>query len=169
MNPLFPTPSTTATAHSKRAYLGLVIWLLVCFAAPALGAWAQPGEWYASLNKPSWNPPGWIFGPVWTFLYALMAVAAWSVWRRGGWRAQRLPLSLFLTQLTLNALWTPLFFGVHRPDLALVDILLLWLAIVATIVAFGRTNAVAACLLAPYLAWVSFAAFLNFTLWQLNS
>jgi tryptophan-rich sensory protein len=146
-----------------------VVWLLVCFAAPALGSAAGPGEWYARLAKPSWNPPGWLFGPVWTLLYAMMAVAAWMIWRRGGWRAQRLALGLFLTQLGLNALWTPLFFGQHRPDLALIDIAALWLAIVATLVAFARVHRPAAALLVPYLAWVSFATFLNFTLWRLNS
>ena len=145
------------------------MWLLVCFAAPALGSAAGPGEWYARLAKPSWNPPGWLFAPVWTALYAMMAIAVWMIWRRGGWRAQRVSLGLFLTQLVLNALWTPLFFGLHRPDLALVDIIALWFAIVATIMAFARVHRGAAALLVPYLAWVSFATLLNFTLWRLNS
>ncbi|MBI5380793.1 MAG: tryptophan-rich sensory protein [Opitutae bacterium] len=160
---------TAAADKLKSAWPGLFVWLLVCFVAPVLGSAAGPGEWYAQLNKPSWNPPNWIFGPVWTGLYTLMAVAAWMIWRRGGWRAQRLPLGLFLAQLALNALWTPLFFGLHRADLAFVDIVLLWFGIVATIVAFARVHRGAAALLAPYLAWVSFATFLNFTLWRLNS
>ncbi len=162
-------PPTSAAKPLKSAWPGLAVWLLVCFAAPALGSTAGPGEWYAQLTKPSWNPPGWVFGPVWTTLYAMMAVAAWMIWRRGGWRGLRLPLGLFLTQLALNALWTPLFFGLHRPDLALVAIVMLWIAIVATIAAFARVHRGAAALLAPYLAWVSFATFLNFTLWRLNS
>ncbi len=116
-----------------------------------------------------WNPPGWVFGPVWTALYAMMAVAAWMVWRRGGFGMQRFPLVLFVTQLALNALWTPLFFGLHRPDLALVDIALLWLAIVSTVATFTRVHRGAAALLVPYLAWVSFATFLNLTIWRLNS
>ena len=129
----------------------------------------MPGEWYASLKKPSWNPPGWIFGPVWSVLYQMMAVAAWLVWGRGGWSKQRRPLFVFLAQLALNALWTPLFFGWHRPGLAFAEIVLLWLAIAATMVAFRPVSRFAAWLLAPYLAWVSFAAVLNFTLWRLNA
>jgi tryptophan-rich sensory protein len=97
-----------------------------------------------------------------------MAVAAWLVWRRGGWRAQRRPLGWFVAQLVLNTLWPPLFFGFHRIDFALLDILVLWIAIVATIVTFARTSRIAAWLLAPYLAWVSFASFLTFTIWSLN-
>jgi tryptophan-rich sensory protein len=102
-------------------------------------------------------------------LYTAMAVAAWLVWRRGGWATQRRPLLLFLAQLALNAVWTPLFFGLHRPDLAFGEIVLLWLAIAATLAAFCSVSPAAAWLLAPYLAWVSFAAVLNFTLWRLNS
>ena len=165
-----PAPFGIQTIDTpKPAWPGLAVWLLVCFAAPAIGSATGPGEWYTQLTKPTWNPPGWLFGPVWTILYAMMAVATWLIWRRGGWRARRLPLGLFLTQLALNALWTPLFFGLHRPDLAFLDIIALWFAILATIVAFGRVHRAAAALLAPYLAWVSFATFLNFTLWRLNS
>ena len=142
--------------------------MLACFVPAAMGGLFMPGAWYASLQKPSWNPPGWIFGPVWTALYAMMAVAAWMVWRRGGWEKQRKPLVIFLAQLILNALWTPLFFGLHRPGLAFAEIVLLWLAIVATIVVFRPVSRAAMLLLVPYLAWVSFAAALNFTLWRLN-
>lgn len=151
-----------------RSVAGLAGWVVLCFLAPALGAFTGPDGWYASLHKPSWNPPGWVFGPVWTLLYTMMAVAAWLVWRRGGLRQQRWPLSLFLAQLVLNAAWTPLFFGLHRPGLALVDIVLLWLALVATITAFRRVHRGAGWLLVPYLAWVSFAAVLNFVLWRMN-
>jgi tryptophan-rich sensory protein len=142
--------------------------MLACFAAAALGGLFLPGPWYASLNKPAWNPPAWVFGPVWTMLYTMMAVAAWLVWRQGGWKAQRRPLTLFLAQLVLNAAWTPLFFGLKNPGLAFAEIILLWLVIAATLVGFGRVSRAAACLLAPYLAWVSFAAALNFTVWRLN-
>lgn len=143
-------------------------WVLLCFAAATPGALWPPGEWFAALQKPAWNPPGWIFGPVWSALYTLMAVAAWLVWRRGGFAAQGRPLGAFLAQLALNALWTPLFFGRHWPGAAFAEILLLWLAIAWTIAQFWRVQRAAAWLLAPYLAWVSFAAVLNGTLWRLN-
>jgi len=129
----------------------------------------MPGEWYAGLKKPAWNPPAWIFGPVWTTLYTMMALAAWLVWKRGGFVAQRKPLALFLTQLVLNAAWTPLFFGLHWPGIAFAEIVLLWLAIAATLAAFCVVSCTAAWLLVPYLGWVSFAAALNFELWRLNS
>lgn len=148
--------------------LGLVAWIALCFAAPAVGSFAIPGEWYSTIRKPSWNPPSWVFGPVWTTLYAMMAVAAWLIWRRGGWREQRRPLSWFIVQLVLNAAWTPLFFGLHWIGVAFVEIVLLWAAIVTTILAFRRVSPTAAWLLGPYLAWVSFASVLNFTLWNLN-
>ncbi len=158
-----------APFSAGRQILALAGWVLLCFAAAALGGLFMPGDWYASLKKPSWNPPGWIFGPVWTALYTMMAVAAWLVWRSGGFAAQRRPLALFLVQLALNAAWTPLFFGLHWPGVAFAEILFLWLAIGATLLAFRPVSGVAAWLLAPYLAWVSFAAALNFTLWRLNS
>ena len=157
----------TSPSRLKTAF-ALAGWLALCFSTASLGAIFMPGEWYASLKKPSWNPPPWIFGPVWSALYATMAIAAWLVWKRGGFSKQRRPLALFLTQLALNALWTPLFFGLHRPGLAFLEIVLLWLAIAATLLAFRPVNRAAAWLLAPYLAWVSFAAALNFALWRLN-
>jgi tryptophan-rich sensory protein len=151
-----------------RRWLALGGWLLLCLGAASMGALFMPGDWYAALEKPSWNPPGWVFGPVWSTLYAMMAVAAWLVWRQGGFARQRRPLGVFLAQLALNALWTPLFFGLQRPGLAFAEIIALWLAIAWAIAAFWRVHRVAAWLLAPYLAWVSFAAVLNGTLWRLN-
>lgn len=161
--------SRSSTSTSLRNGLALAGWLLLCFAAASLGALFMPGEWYASLAKPAWNPPGWLFGPVWTVLYAMMAVSAWLVWRQGGWRLQRKPLLFFVAQLALNAGWTPLFFGLHRPGLAFVEIILLWLVLAWTITTFWREHRTAAWLLVPYLAWVSFAAVLNGTLWWLNA
>lgn len=159
----------TFTDTPGRRILALIGWLLLCFAAASFGGLAGSGEWYDALNKPSWNPPPWIFGPVWTALYSMMAVAAWLVWRQGGWTRQRRPLFFFLAQLALNALWTPLFFGLHRPGLAFVDIVLLWLAIAATIREFRPVSCAAGWLLVPYLTWVGFAAVLNFTIWRMNS
>ena len=149
--------------------LALAGWVLICFCAAVMGAVFMPDGWYASLKKPSWNPPGWVFGPVWSALYVMMAVAAWLVWKLGGFAAQRRALMLFLVQLALNALWTPLFFGLHRPGVAFGEMVLLWIAISATVSAFRRASRTAAWLLAPYLAWVSFAAVLNFAIWKLNS
>lgn len=143
-------------------------WIVLCFGAAAMGAGFGPGAWYASLNKPSFNPPNWIFGPVWTTLYLCMAIAAWRVSCRVPFPAAWRPLGLFLLQLALNAIWTPIFFGLHYLGWAFAEIVCLWGAILATILAFRKVDRVAMGLLVPYLAWVSFAAFLNFTLWRLN-
>lgn len=149
--------------------LGLIGWLVLSFAAAAIGGFFSPGEWYAQLRKPSWNPPSWIFGPVWTVLYAMMAVAAWLVWQRGGFTRQRVALSLFVVQWVFNALWSPIFFGMQRPGLAFLDLVLLWIALMATLAAFWRVRPVAGVLLVPYAAWVTFAGALNFTIWRLNA
>lgn len=154
----------------KNQVIGFIGWLVVCFAASAIGAIAsiEARSFYGQLVQPDWAPPGWLFGPVWTMLYALMAIAAWLVWRAGGFRGHRTALTLFLVQLALNALWSWLFFAWQFGAVAFADILLLWLLILATLVAFWRVRPLAGALLAPYLLWVSFAAFLNYTVWQLN-
>ncbi len=162
---LKPVPRT----GTFQSALGFGGWLMLSVAAASLGGLFLPGEWYAQLRKPAWNPPAAIFGPVWAALYTMMAVAAWLVWRRGGWAEQRRPLGWFLAQLGLNALWTPLFFGLQRPGLAFAEIVLLWLALLGTLHAFWKAHRAAGVLLLPYFAWVSFAAALNFTLWNLNS
>lgn len=152
--------------------IGLVVAIVICFAAAGLGAAATTPEirgWYASIAKPAWNPPDWIFGPVWTLLYLMMAVAAWLVWRRAGFAGAKLPLALFAIQLALNSLWSVLFFGLHNPGAAAVEIVLLWGTILATLIAFRRRSRWAGGLLVPYLAWVSFASALNFTIWRLNA
>ena len=147
--------------------MALAGWLLVSFAAAALGALASAdaGEFYAVLEHPPWAPPGWLFAPVWTVLYALMGVAAWLVWRRAGFTAAHW---LFLAQLAVNALWTWLFFAWQQGALAFVEILVLWALIGATVVAFRRIRPLAALLLVPYLAWVTFAAALTYAVWQRN-
>ena len=152
-----------------RPIMALIGWLALCFAASITGVFVSTTGWYADLHKPSWNPPAWIFGPVWTLLYVLMAVAAWLVWREGGWKIQRVPLGLFLCQWLLNALWTPLFFGLHRSGVAFAEIIIFWLVLAATLRSFWRVRQAAGVLLVPYLAWVTFAAVLNFTIRRLNS
>lgn len=154
----------------SKATLGLLGWLAVTFIAGAIGAAASVNavSFYGELAQPSWAPPSSWFGPVWTVLYAAMGVAAWLVWRRAGFREARGALSLFLVQLGLNALWSWLFFGWHRGALAFADILLLWVMILATVIAFWRVRPLAGALLVPYLLWVTFAAALNYSVWQLN-
>jgi translocator protein len=149
-----------------RQAFTLLGFIVLTFLAPAAGAFSPPGAWYQTLVKPDWNPPLWIFGPVWTLLYLSMAVAAWQVWRRGG---QGHALRLYFVQLALNAVWTPVFFGAHQIGAALLVIFSLWIAIFITQRAFWAVSRPAGILLVPYLAWVSFASFLNFTLWRLNS
>lgn len=146
----------------------LIIWFAIVFIAAFIGSRFLPDEWFKQLKKPTWNPPNRVFAPVWTTLYALMAIAAWLVWEAGGFEKAGAALGLFIAQLIFNAAWSWLFFGQHRPDLALVDIILLWLLIVATVIAFSQLSLLAAILLIPYLLWVSFASFLNFSIWRLN-
>lgn len=148
-----------------RQALALAGFVLITFCAPLLSVFAKPDSWYAALTKPEWNPPSWIFGPVWTLLYLMMAVAAWLVWKRVGWHRV---LVFYFIQLLLNAAWTPIFFGAHELGWALVVIILMWFAILLTIRAFFQISKPAGWMLAPYLAWVTFATFLNFTLWRMN-
>ncbi len=153
-----------------RDYAGLAAFLLVVALVSAAGGWATSssvGTWYAGLVKPTFNPPGWVFGPVWSMLYALIAVAGWRLWRRGG-PASRLALTAWCVQLLLNLVWSFLFFGGRMIGAALVEIVVLLVAIVVTILLAWREDRPAAWLLVPYLAWVSFAMLLNAALWRLN-
>jgi tryptophan-rich sensory protein len=153
---------------SGKSAFGLVSWLVLCFAAAAVGSRFMPGAWYATLTKPAWNPPAAVFAPVWTVLYTSMGVAAWLVWRRAGFTGAAAALAAFGAQLVLNALWSYLFFGLHRPDVAFVDIAALWVVILAVVVLFWREDWRAGALMVPYLVWVGFASCLNFALWRLN-
>jgi tryptophan-rich sensory protein len=146
-------------------FLGFVA---ACFLAATTGAVFRPGEWYEQLAKPSWRPPNWLFPPAWAILYFFIALSGWLVWRAAGFSGAALPLTLYSLQLGLNAAWSPIFFGMRRPDLAFGEIVLLWAAIVATLIAFYPIDKMAAWLLVPYLAWVTFAAALNFSVWRLN-
>ncbi len=125
--------------------------------------------WYTGIVKPALNPPAWVFGPVWTTLFALMGIAAFLVWKKGWNRNDvRIALSVFAGQLTLNTLWSIIFFGLHSPGGALIEIVFLWFAIFATIIVFYKISKPAAWLLVPYIIWVSFAGYLNYLIWSLN-
>ena len=149
-----------------RVVGGLLVFLLLVAGAALFGVRFQPGSWYAGLVKPAWTPPNALFGPVWSVLYLGIAVAGWLVWRRGGWTSPALAFWAF--QLVLNALWSWLFFGLHRPLGALCDIVLLWAAALAFAATAWGVNRLAAVLFVPYLLWVAYAAALNTALWRLN-
>ena len=146
-------------------YLSLIVFIALVLAAAATGIQFSPGEWYAALNKPSWTPPNWAFPVAWTILYLMIAVAGWLAWRSGGLGPA---VIVWAAGLVLNALWSYLMFGRHDIALALVDIGLLWFAIAAFIYATWDLNRSASYLFVPYLAWVTFAAALNFEVWRLN-
>jgi len=150
------------------SFLSLLVFVSVCAAAAAPGVVFRPGNWYRDLAKPSWRPPDWLFGPVWLVLYVSIAVSGWLVWRQAGFDGAALALAVYAVQLVLNGLWSAVFFGLRRPDLALIEIICLWLAIVVTIGAFHPVDPTAAYLLIPYACWVGFAVILNYRIWRLN-
>jgi tryptophan-rich sensory protein len=156
---------------SGKSLLSLALFLAACFSAAIFGSLftAQSvREWYPGLQKPAGTPPPWVFGPVWTVLYLLMAIAGWQVWERArGWSGARLALGLFFLQLALNALWSVLFFGLRNPAAGLAEITILWLAILATVIAFFPISRLAGWLMLPYLLWVSYASYLNFGIWRM--
>jgi tryptophan-rich sensory protein len=150
----------------------LIVSILICELAGLIGSlFTTPAilGWYAGIVKPALNPPSWIFAPVWTTLFVLMGIAAFLIWRKG-WSRQdvRIALSIFIGQLVLNTLWSIIFFGLHNPGGAFIEIVFLWLAILTTIIVFARISRLVAWLLLPYIIWVSFAGYLNFAIWLLN-
>jgi translocator protein len=152
-------------------WISLIISFAICMAAAAVGGLLTARaieEWYRGLRKPSWNPPDWAFGPVWTILYILMAISAWLVYSEGGLNEQLVPLSIFGIQLVLNVVWSGIFFYKRKILGGLVEVICLWAAILATIIAFWGASTIAALLLIPYIAWVSIASYLNYTIWRLN-
>ncbi|MBL7016004.1 MAG: tryptophan-rich sensory protein [Kiritimatiellales bacterium] len=152
----------------KRA--GLVLAFLVVSFLPALGAFAvRTGGWYAALNKPLWNPPPWVFGPVWSVLYLMIGLAGYFAWTRGDRAERRVDFAVYGAQLFMNALWTPLFFGLRRPMLALADLIVLWFLIVLCIGLFALRSRLAAWLMFPYFLWVSFAGALNAVILAMNA
>ncbi|WP_416900172.1 MAG: TspO/MBR family protein [Minwuia sp.] len=148
--------------------LSLLVFIGLNVLAASSGALFRPGGWYRDLDKPAWRPPDWLFGPVWMVLYGMIAVSGWLVWQSAGWSGAPEAIAVYGVQLVLNALWSAVFFGMRRPDLALAEIVLLWLSIVATILLFQPFSQTAAWLLVPYLIWVSFAAVLNFSVYRRN-
>jgi tryptophan-rich sensory protein len=157
---------------TPRSAIGLAVAILVCFGAAGLGSFLTTpsiGGWYATLRKPAWTPPNWLFGPVWTVLYLGMAVAAWLVWRGAGVSGAKLALTFFALQLALNVCWSAIFFSAHMPGFAFVEIVLLWVFILATLVFFWPVSRAAGWLMAPYLLWVAFATVLNYAIWRLNA
>jgi len=155
-----------------RNILRLVVSLVACLAAGAIGSVFTRSAiptWYATLEKPAFSPPNWLFAPVWTFLYILMGIAAFLVWCKGlGNRQVRIALIVFLIQLILNTLWSVVFFGLESPLYGLIVITVLWVAILVTVVMFFKVSRLASVLLWPYLLWVTFAAVLNASIWLLN-
>jgi tryptophan-rich sensory protein len=149
-----------------------VVFLIICLGAEMTGGLlTRPSllsGWYAGLRKPAFNPPAWIFGPVWTVLFLLMAVAVWMVWRQSDKKPVRVPLIVFYIQLILNVGWSGLFFGLRHPGLALAEIVVLWLLILLTVILFYRIHRTAGLILLPYLAWVCFAVVLNGAIWWMN-
>jgi uncharacterized protein YbjT (DUF2867 family)/tryptophan-rich sensory protein len=167
-----PREANVTSPGTGRQLANLLFFLVICFGAAGIGAAltaVSVRDWYQTLSRPAWTPPDWVFGPVWTTLYFLMAIAAWLVWRRTGWSAGRTALGLFALQLVLNVAWSGLFFTLRSPGFALVDIVLLWAAIAATLWSFGRVSTLAASLFVPYLLWVSYATALNWAIWKMNS
>lgn len=164
-------PTSPPHAFSRDDWLGLAA-LLIAAALVAAGGSMVGMEsvrgWYSGLEKPAWSPPNWLFGPVWTVLYLMMSLAAWMVWLRRGQEFARLALCIYAFQLLLNAAWSPLFFALQNPTLALLDCIALWIAIATTIALFYQVRSLAAWLLVPYLLWVSFALSLNAAIVALN-
>jgi tryptophan-rich sensory protein len=157
-------------ASVRTQVVGLVLWLALTFVVAALASIAsiEADSFYLQLVRPTWAPPGWLFGPVWSVLYTAMAVAVWLVWRERGAPLSVPAMVLFVLQLAANAMWSWLFFGWHRGALAFVDVVLLFLLIAATLTAFWRVSRIAGALLIPYLAWVGFASVLTWWEWQNN-
>lgn len=160
--------SQAEVSQTRRHYAGLAVFIVVCFMVAATGSLFPPDDWYASLMRPQYAPPNWVFGPVWTVLYLMIAVSGWLVWTAPGPLSKRPAMFAFAVQLLLNAAWSAIFFGLHEPGWALVEICILWVAILTTTLMFRHHTKMASGLLLPYLAWVSFATLLNYGFWLVN-
>ena len=156
---------------TTRQAIALAVPVGICLGAAGIGSVLTTPSlhpWYATLRKPSWTPPNWLFGPVWTALYLGMAVAGWLVGRQAGFSHAKLPLTLFVIQLALNVAWSGIFFGLQLVGVAFLEVVLLWLFILSTTVAFWSISRMASWLMVPYLIWVAYAAALNAAIWRMN-
>lgn len=163
------TPNSRQPRHRARSWGALLAFCALCVVGGAASGLATPpGAWYQSLTKPSWTPPPWLFGPVWTVLYIMIGIAGWMIWSGRAAPRGRVAVTLFAVQLALNFVWTPVFFGLRAPGPAFALILTLLACIAATIAVAWRNERIASLLLLPYAAWVSFASALNFALWRMN-
>lgn len=157
--------------QTGKNILAFVVFLFICLGAAQLGSlFTIPSldDWYQQIQKPAWTPPNWVFAPVWTLLYVSMAVAAWGVWKERDRQSVALPIGLFFAQLLVNVLWSYLFFTLHLPGWALLDLVILWVLILFTLITFYRVKAWAGLILIPYLLWVAYAGTLNAAIWQMN-
>jgi len=156
---------------TARQAIILAVSVGICLGAAGVGSILTTPSidpWYATLRKPAWTPPNWVFGPVWTALYLSMAVAAWLVWRQAGFSPAKLSLTLFVIQLALNVAWSGIFFGFRLVGVAFLEVVLLWLFILSTTIAFWSVSRMASWLMVPYLIWVAYAAALNGAIWRMN-
>ncbi|HKJ45808.1 MAG TPA: TspO/MBR family protein [Balneolales bacterium] len=155
----------------RASIVSLIVAILICFGAAAVGSFftaKSVSTWYVTLNKPTWNPPGWLFGPVWTILYLMMATSIWLIWSKFTFKDYPVIYSIFSLQLILNVLWSGIFFGLRQPGWAVMDIAVLWLLILLYVLLTWPVSKAASLLFVPYLLWVGFAGVLNFTIWRLN-
>jgi tryptophan-rich sensory protein len=155
----------------SKDWLALVVFIAICFAVAGIGSAFTAGSvktWYPGLLKPPGTPPAWVFGPVWSTLYLMMATSAWLVWRQRDLEDVALALAVFVAQLILNGLWSYIFFGLRRPGAALIEIIVLLVAIAITTIKFFEHSRLSLWLMTPYLAWVTYASYLNYGIWRLN-
>jgi len=156
------------TKYRFSNVIALAFWILLTFAVAAFASQFQPDTWYTTIAKPSWTPPGWIFGPVWSLLYLSMSISVWFIWNQRKTLNVNIPLLLYIIQLILNGLWSYIFFNQHQIGIALIDIVILVFLISIITVRFWQISKTAGILFIPYLVWVSFATVLNFEIWRIN-
>lgn len=159
-------------SEKSKNIIALILFISICLVAEFIGSmltFISVNDWYQTLTKPTWTPPNWLFGPVWTTLYILMGISAWLVWNQGGFQQNKTALSIFFIQLFFNVIWSGLFFGLQQLTMAFIDIVLLWILILTMIITFYKSHKIAGLINILYLLWVSYAGALNFQIWRLNT